>query len=931
MKSFLNPRHGITPLASAMLTFALAVSAQEATPPATSQPAQQPTPAAPAPPTTPKAEEPVEAPKPTIVPADLFTVPDDLEVTVWATTPMLHNPTNIDFDKDGRLWVAEGVNYRSHSKRRPEGDRVVVLEDTDGDGKADKSDTFVQETGFVAPLGVGVFGDKIVVSQPPDLLVYTDVNGDRKFDPAVDKREVLLTGFNGRNHDHSLHSVTAGPDGLWYWNQGNTCALFTDKSGKTFRIGSPYVHGNGKQVVDPSTIAGQKSDDGHVWIGGFSARMNPDGTNVAIIGYNYRNSYEQAINSLGDLFQSDNDDPPACRVSHVLEFGNAGFASRDGKRAWQADRRPDQSVPAAEWRQDDPGTMPAGDVYGGGSPTGVAFYENGALGDKWNGLLLACEAGRNVIFGYFPKPNGAGFKLERFDFITSNKEGKFAGSDFLGGGNSVTSELPTLFRPSDVTVGPDGALYVADWFDPRVGGHSDLDKTTSGTIYRIAPKGFKSQVPKIDFTTTEGQVAALRSPAPNVRYSGFVQLKEQGEKAVPAVAALLKDSNRFIAARATWLLAQMGPAGVAEVKPLLESPDENVRLVAYRALRRANQDVLLMARRMSTDSSAAIRREVALTMRDVPFALSRDILVELAKRFDGKDRAYLEALGLGAEGNERSLFAEITKVMGAPAESWSDAFARIAWRLSSPDAVADFKVRALSSVIPVEKRKLMLDALAFVKSPYAALAMVDIASTKDTPLQRDAMWWLFNRRGNLWENYGVADAMVERGLYDPDNITLTSVVSLEQPKESKLPPLPEILAMQGDAKRGESAVAACYTCHKIGQQGIDFGPDLTVFGKTQTREVVLNAIIHPSDEISHGYEGSRIETKDGIIIDGIVVANGDPAIIKSMGGQTQTVPRKRIKSVTPLQHSLMFSADTLGLTPQTLADIVAYLQHGIAQ
>ena len=58
--------------------------------------------------------------------------------------------------------------------------------------------------------------NKIVVSQPPDLLVYTDVNRDRVFDPAVDKREVLLTGFNGRNHDHSLHSVTAGPDGLYF-------------------------------------------------------------------------------------------------------------------------------------------------------------------------------------------------------------------------------------------------------------------------------------------------------------------------------------------------------------------------------------------------------------------------------------------------------------------------------------------------------------------------------------------------------------------------------------------------------------------------------------------------------------------------------------------------------------------------------------------
>ena len=73
----------------------------------------------------------------------------------------------------------------------------------------------------IAPLGVSVIDNKIVVSQPPDLIVYTDVDRNLRFDPAVDKREVLLTGFQGINHDHSLHSVTVGPDGKWLFNSGN--------------------------------------------------------------------------------------------------------------------------------------------------------------------------------------------------------------------------------------------------------------------------------------------------------------------------------------------------------------------------------------------------------------------------------------------------------------------------------------------------------------------------------------------------------------------------------------------------------------------------------------------------------------------------------------------------------------------------------------
>jgi putative membrane-bound dehydrogenase-like protein len=871
-------------------------------------------------------EPPSNAPKPapplvddgkTMVPADLFTVPEGLEVTVWATSPALYNPTNIDFDAQGRLWVAEGVNYRGKGNRRPEGDRIVVLQDTTGSGRADKSSVFVQEPALAAPLGVAVFGNKVVVSQPPEMLVYTDVNGDGKFDPAVDKRDVLLTGFGGRQHDHSLHSVTAGPDGQWYWNQGNTGAKFTDHSGKTFRMGSPYMM---------QDIAGQKSDDGHVWIGGFTARMNPDGSGVTIIGHNYRNSYEQTVTSFGDIFQSDNDDPPACRVSPVMEGGNAGFASADGLRSWGADKRPGQDTPTAEWRQEDPGTMPAGDVYGGGSPTGVAFYENGALDAKWNGLLLACEAGKNVVFGYLPKPDGAGWKLERFDFMTSNQAKEFAGSDFLGG--KPTGELKTRFRPSDVTVGPDGAIYVADWYDARVGGHGTLDERYTGTIYRIAPKGFVSKVPALKLDTTTGQIAALKSPAPNVRYSGFTALKAQGAKAVPAVAALLKDDNAYITARAAWLLAQMGPDGVAEMKPWLQSKSAEQRLVAYRALLRVDKSKYCLELNMSVDPDAAVRREAALTMREAPTnELTLSMLVNIAKQFDGKDRAYLEAFGLGSEGKEAEVYAAVSKVMGGKAEDWSDAFAWIAWRLHPAAAAEAFKIRALDGALTEEQRKLMLTGLAFVKSREAAGAMIELANTKDFPLKELAKWWLLNRKSNDWKAYDVEGGMKALGLYDPAKVKLVAVEMPPELKDApKLPTGAEIAQLPGDAKRGQAAIAVCFTCHKVGKLGIDFGPDLSTFGKQQPSEVIANAIAHPSADISHGFEGSEIKTKEGLTISGMILSSGDPVMIKCMGGLVQTVPKERIVSVKKMERSLMYPPQQLGLTPQAISDIVAYLK-----
>jgi putative membrane-bound dehydrogenase-like protein len=428
-----------------------------------------------------------------------------LELQTFAETPHLHNPTAIDVDAAGRVWVAEAVNYRTWGGRNPglrhpDGDRIVVLEDTDGDGACDSSRVFVQDPELVAPLGIALVGDWVYVSCSPHLFRYRDTDGDGR----ADVRETVLSGFGGFDHDHGLHSVVPHLDGKLYVAVGNAGPhLVEGPDGVELRSGSIYT-GGGPATADNKP--GLVGSDGRLWTGGLVLRFAHDGAELEVLAHNFRNPYEVAVSRAGLLYTADNDDDgnQACRTTWVMPGGDYGFFGGGGSRTWQADRRAGQSTAAAHWHQDDPGVAPMGTVNGAGGPTGVAVYEGELLAPWVGGAVLNCDAGARVVYAHRPRVRGTGVDLEEGWLVRAA-----ATTDRGEGGD--------WFRPSDVCVGPAGEVYVADWYDPGVGGHAMGDRRAQGRILCIRPVGPRTVAPKPDLGTEAGRKAALHSPCVSVR------------------------------------------------------------------------------------------------------------------------------------------------------------------------------------------------------------------------------------------------------------------------------------------------------------------------------------------------------------------------------------------------------------------------------
>ena len=203
--------------------------------------------------------------------------------------------------------------------------------------------------------------------------------------------------------------------------------------------------------------------------------------------------------------------------------------------------------------------------------------------------------------------------------------------------------------------------------------------------------------------------------------------------------------------------------------------------------------------------------------------------------------------------------------------------------------------------------------------------MLVLADPKST-LREPATWWLLNRMSNDWKDYELRPALKAAGIYDPDTIELREIVTPKPAADAPELAIDEVVKLTGDAARGKNTATRCLMCHAVEGTGAELGPALDGWGRGKSDEVIARAIVRPSAEVAQGYDGMELKTKDGLTIQGLLIKEGDPLMMRSMGGVTQIIPADRVASRRRMSESLMMSATQLGLTAQDVADLVAYLR-----
>lgn len=442
-----------------------------------------------------------------------FIVADGFEVNLFASDPQIASPIQMNFDADGRLWLATSEVYPHIKPGQTANDKILVLTDVDQDGTADKVTVFADN--MLIPTGVVPGDGGAYVVNSTELLHLRDTDGDG----TSNESRVILSGFGTEDTHHLLHTLRWGPDGALYMNQ------------------SIYIHSH---VETPYGV--KRLNGGGIW------RFRPDTLELDVVCEGFVNPWGNHFDDWGQQFATDG----AYGEGVNFVFPGAVYVTAPGAKRRLIGLNP-------------------------GSPKhcGLEIVGGSHLPASWQGNMLTNDFRAHRVCRFVVTEDGAGFASRQEVEVIKSTHGSF--------------------RPIDVKLGPDGAIYIADWYNPIIQ-HGEVDfrdprrDHVHGRIWRVTAKGrplAKNAV--ITGAPVSDLLELLRSPEPNQRQFAKLELKQR--KAVQVVAslgpwleALDKDSPDYdhVRLEGLWLYECVNQTNLPLLRELLASPDHRVRAAALR-------------------------------------------------------------------------------------------------------------------------------------------------------------------------------------------------------------------------------------------------------------------------------------------------------------------------------------------------------------
>jgi putative membrane-bound dehydrogenase-like protein len=921
--------------------------------------------------------------KPAAPPGDAPAVSDPrLVIERFAAAPDIVHPVALDFDSRGRLLVVEShTHFRPPDYQGPKYDRVRVLEDTAGDGKADRFTTFFE--GTRATMGLAAHPDgSVYLATRNEVLRLRDTDGDGKADV---KERIVFLDTKGDYPHNGLSGLAFDSDGSLYFGLG-------ENLGADYKlIGS-----------DGATLRGGGE-------GGGFFHCSADGKGLRRVATGFWNPFGACRDVFGRIFVVDNDPDasPPCRMVHVVEGGDYGFQFRYGR----AGRHPFQA-----WHGELPGTLPMMSGVGE-APCAVVSYESDGLPREYVGSLLVTSWADHRVERYAVTHRGASFAGERKPFVQ-------------GGGD---------FRPVGLAVAPDGSLFFSDWV------RADYTLHGKGAVWHLRPREPRKPARPADprealFSAQRPlrEAAARRLAADDagrdflrrqlgfndsrVRAASLTALLDAGDRkldlpavadhdleegiralAVRALAARGADVRRHVGARERAAVRREAVAGltapgdVPRLLELLTDADPFLRsavvhqlaghpellakvdvgkesdpkrraelLLAHRASGRSEGEQLVPA--FLADADEGVRFLAAKWVSDEKLVRFRPQIVEALKDRTLNVRmyaAYATALARldGREVSDAKLadyFAQRVADDNAPAPVRAMALRQV------PAGHPRLTVALLARLMHKDDATLQLEAArALAESPrperFAALAAGAGDTRLGDALRAQAVSGLAEKAQDLLDDLlrfarGDRPTLRDEALRDligvrlndeqrrgleelargrPESADLVSRV-LGKPFATGRPAANDVDAwlrrLEGpaDADAGRRVfthpkLAGCFRCHRVDGRGREVGPDLSTIGRTERRHV-LESILQPSVLIAPHYQAWQLETADGKVRTGMLVGTElDVYTYLDAKGELFKVNTRDVVESRPVPASIMPEGLADQLTDQELRDLLAFL------